>query len=383
MNMDGNQGSDSSYVRALEGAHAADTARLQAVVALHRDLGSAEFEMDNIMEWLVTRSRVLFGLHQASFGLIEGGDIVYTVVTRANRTVGERNPTPLANSISGICVRTGETMVCTDSESDPRADRDACRRAGLRSMVLVPIRHSGRFVGVLNVNSPEPGAFRDADIRTVELVGGVVSAAYSHAADLAAKRELLNRLNLTVAALEQSQAKLAHDVLHDELTQLPNRMHFMERLRFAVGRTERHGGMVAALFVDVDHFKSVNDTHGHDVGDIVLKEVAARLATCVRTGDTPARFGGDEFTVLCEDLTDTDQALEVADRILGRLREPLAVAGRTLSATVSIGVAVSSRGDLQAEDLLKNADVALYRAKESGRDQVTLFREDPVGTSAG
>ncbi|GAC1596590.1 MAG: hypothetical protein NVS3B21_20550 [Acidimicrobiales bacterium] len=344
--------------------------RLRAIISLHRDLADAEFDTDGVVEWLVQRSRVLFGDHEASLGLIDGDEIVYTIVTRP-RVDLPRNTTPLGASMSGQCVASGETMVSDDIETDPRCDVAACRRVGIRSMVLVPLRHGGKIVGVLNVNSATPFAFSPREISTIELVGGVVSAAYAHAADLAATRVLLTELKVTVAALRTSEARLAHDVLHDPLTQLPNRLLFMERLRFALRR--RGPKSVAVMFIDLDRFKVVNDSLGHDAGDVLLKVIASRLAGCLRQSDCASRFGGDEFTVLFEGVEGPKDALRAAGRITQAVGERVALPGGEVFPTVSVGIALCTGEEGSAEVLLKNADIALYRAKRSGRNRAVLF----------
>jgi diguanylate cyclase (GGDEF)-like protein len=346
--------------------------RLAAIVELHHDLASGSFDVDDIVQWLVHRSRVLFGDSEATLGLLDGDSIVYKVALGGRRGLLVDNRVALTDSISGTCIRTGTTMVSDDVELDPRADVAACRRAGLRSMVLVPLRHRGRTVGVLNVNSPSPYAYSPSDIATVELVGGVVSVAYSHAADLAGKRELLGELQRTVSALQETQDQLLHDALHDPLTQLPNRVLFLDRLRQALAASRRTSEPVAVLFVDVDRFKVVNDSLGHEAGDVLLRAVADGLSECVRAGDTAARFGGDEFTVLCTGTDQADDAVAVAHRIAARLGRRVHLPGGEVFPTISVGVARSSGSSDSAEDLLDRADLALYQAKRGGRNRVEV-----------
>src|SRR5581483_164724 len=129
--------------------------------------------------------------------------------------------------------------------------------------------------------------------------------------------------------------------IHDPLTGLPNRVLFMDRLNMALTRAARHGGRVAVSFLDLDRFKLVNDGLGHAAGDDLLQAVAVRLGAAVRSQDTVARFGGDEFTVLCEDLASEDEAIMVARRILEELQRPFALDGSPVFVTASVGVAVA------------------------------------------
>ena len=170
-----------------------------------------------------------------------------------------------------------------------------------------------------------------------------------------------------------AQEELTYQAHHDALTRLPNRWFFLDRIEHAQQEARGRNGWVAVLFVDVDQFKTVNDRLGHEVGDAMLVEVANRLRACLRPVDVVARFGGDEFTVLLDHITDENEALQIAERITQALRAPMSVAGQDLLVTGSVGVAVSRGGDVSAGDLLRNADVAMYLAKQNGRARWELF----------
>ena len=167
--------------------------------------------------------------------------------------------------------------------------------------------------------------------------------------------------------------QLRHRAFHDELTGLANRALFEDRLTHALARARRHDGRVAVLFFDLDDFKPVNDALGHAAGDTLLKEVARRLAQCLRASDTGARVGGDEFAVLLEDPTLPDDIDEVTDRLLEAIGRPLVVHERELFPSASIGVALDDGGTATATDLLRDADVAMYAAKRSGKGRVARF----------
>jgi diguanylate cyclase (GGDEF)-like protein/PAS domain S-box-containing protein len=176
-----------------------------------------------------------------------------------------------------------------------------------------------------------------------------------------------------VSGLRLAEEKLAHLALHDALTGLPNRTLLMDRIDQALARGSRQTSLVAALFCDLDGFKEINDSFGHHVGDDTLKAVAARLRAAVRPTDTVARIGGDEFVVLCEGMVDESAAFGVASRVLASIAEPLEVAGHELPLSVSVGVAFDFSGD--SAELLRNADAAMYLAKQRGRNRAELFDE--------
>jgi diguanylate cyclase (GGDEF)-like protein/PAS domain S-box-containing protein len=169
------------------------------------------------------------------------------------------------------------------------------------------------------------------------------------------------------------ERQLRHLAFHDALSQLPNRALFLDRLEQALARAQRHARSVAVLFLDLDNFKMVNDSLGHHAGDALLQEVATRLRTCLRTEDTAARLGGDEFAVLLEEVTDPNEVVAVAERILSALRSPVDIAGRAVTIGVSIGIELSTPADERGDELLRRADLALYRAKADGKGGYAVF----------
>ena len=172
----------------------------------------------------------------------------------------------------------------------------------------------------------------------------------------------------------RSVERLQHDALHDALTGLPNRTLFLDRLEQALRRARRtrpESG-AAVLFLDLDRFKVVNDSLGHQAGDLLLQSVALRLDAALRPGDTVARMGGDEFTVLLEDVTDAREATAVAERVLTTLADPFPVAGRDLHVSGSIGIALGGP-EVDPEELIRDADVAMYRAKAEGKACHAVF----------
>jgi diguanylate cyclase len=167
--------------------------------------------------------------------------------------------------------------------------------------------------------------------------------------------------------------RASEQLVRDPLTRLATRVVLLDRLRCALEDPGRDEELVAAVFFDLDRFKLVNDSLGHDAGDRLLVLVAERLRESVREDDAAFRFGGDEFIVLCTGLPDAGAALAIADRIAAALRHPYILNGRSFVVTVSVGIAVSRPGECTAEDLLRDADAAMYRAKELGKDRCELF----------
>ncbi len=169
------------------------------------------------------------------------------------------------------------------------------------------------------------------------------------------------------------EGQLKRQAFHDSLTGLPNRALFMNRLEHALTRTRRSDDYVAVLFLDLDNFKVVNDSLGHEVGDQLLIAVSSRLKESLRPGDTLARLGGDEFTVLLEDLTEVSDAVWVAERITSKLQTPFVVGAHELFATASIGIALDATSSYKPSDLVRQADLAMYKAKAGGRARYEVF----------
>jgi diguanylate cyclase (GGDEF)-like protein/PAS domain S-box-containing protein len=174
---------------------------------------------------------------------------------------------------------------------------------------------------------------------------------------------------------KRAEEALAHQALHDDLTHLPNRLLLVDRLALSLARAARSDRHVAVLFLDLDRFKLVNDGLGHVVGDQLLIEVADRLRRSIRPSDTVARFGGDEFVIVREDVVDASEAVEFAERITALLHEPITISGRELFPTTSVGIALGGAG-ASAEQLLRDADAAMYRAKDLGRARIELFSHE-------
>jgi diguanylate cyclase (GGDEF)-like protein len=175
-------------------------------------------------------------------------------------------------------------------------------------------------------------------------------------------RAMARTLGLTLRTMRRTREEM-RAALHDGLTGFPNRALFLDRLQHALSASERHGTSVAVLFIDLDRFKVVNDSLGHAAGDEILVAVAKRLKGAIRDLDTAARFGGDEFAILAEDVDSLPAAIGVADRILAALRSPFTVWGKEFQISASIGIAVSEGATQKPEELIRNADLAMYRAK--------------------
>lgn len=290
---------------------------------------------------------------------------------------------PYGQGILWEVVQTGMPRYVENYVTQPNAV-PAFRHPAIGQLGIFPIPSAtGQIIGVLTLESRTLQKLQEAPQQDLLLAacqmlgaaierhqtrGALVRAEVAEAARQELEREVMER--------KQAEAQLRHNALHDQLTGLPNRTLFLDRLEHAIHIAQRRSGyLFAVLFLDFDRFKIVNDSLGHMIGDQLLIAFAQKLKSQVRIGDTVARLGGDEFTILLEDLSDPREATEVADRIQQGLALPFKVSGYEIFTTVSIGIALSSSGYEQPSSFLRDADIAMYRAKALGKARYEIFSQ--------
>ena len=316
-----------------------EVTRMRAIIDAQNEIIDAGSSMDDVMQIVTNRAMALTDATGGVVELAEGDEMVYAAA--AGSVVGREGlRLHLHGSLSGLCVTTARPLICTDSDTDPRVDAQACRKVGARSMVVVPLIARGATVGVLKVLSNEPNQFNEDDAALLRSLAHFIATAIAQASEM-----------------EETRRR----ALTDSLTGLENRADFMHNLRGALARSSRSGAVVGVAFIDLDGFKPVNDTYGHKAGDHVLQVIADRLLATTRTGEHVARLGGDEFAIITENRP-TDPIHAFIDRIEEEIAKPIEFEGAVLRVTASIGVATAQGQDV-AESILARADAAMYAKK--------------------
>jgi diguanylate cyclase (GGDEF)-like protein len=333
-------------------------AQQQEQVARFGQLALARSRIDDLMELAVTSVQRTLGVEMAAILEYRPEEKSFLVRSGAgfpDGTVGETTVPGGLGSQAGYTLLTGHPVIVEDWAEETRfAISEVLRRAGARSGVTLPIRGHGEPFGVFGAQSTMAGRFGTHEVNFLQAISNILA------------HELERR---------EAEERARRRALHDPLTGLPNRALFADRLGRALAESERHASSVAVLFIDVDHFKVINDSVGHAAGDELLKQVAPRLKQAVRGADTIARFGGDEFGVLLAEVADERTAIRVAERIATMLATPFQIGGREHFIGVSTGIVLGGSGR-DPDELIRDADTAMYSAKRRGRGRYELFDHD-------
>ena len=349
--------SETAVARARSEETSRRLTRQQMAVAQFGQLALEGTDIDTLTdEATALMKRVLDIDSAAVLKLLPGGDelLLISGVGLPDEDVGQARVPTGQGSQSGYALATGLPIVVDDWHTENRFRESQLQAdAGMRSAVGVLIKAKGDPYGVLGVGSRTPHKFNQDDVSFMQAIANVLANAIER---------------------WRTEERTQHEALHDPLTGLPNRNLFLDRLQHALAVAARRRTSVAVLFLDLDQFKLVNDSLGHAAGDELLAAVAPRIEQALRPGDTVARFGGDEFAVLAEDIGSERGAIRIAERIAEVLTRPFILREREHFVSASVGIAIGE-GQEPPEALIRDADSALYRAKERGRGGYEIFDE--------
>jgi diguanylate cyclase (GGDEF)-like protein len=324
-----------------------DAAVLLDIIAIQTEIACQGLDLGGVMQLVCQRAEALCRADGAVLELAEGNEMVYRAAAGLARAqLGLR--LQRQGSLSGLCVEHNEILRCDDAETDPRVDRVACRKVGLRSMLVVPLRHENQSVGVLKVVSPRVNTFGAWHAQVLGLLSTLVGAAIYH-------------------AVQNASNDLYYRATHDALTSLANRALFYDSLRQQLERAARTHGNIAVVNIDMDGLKAINDTLGHRAGDAALCEVASRIGGALRAEDVAARVGGDEFGVILVGVRDRHSAASKCDALTTAIGAPFEFEGRALPLGASVGFALWPDDGDDLEQLIELADRAMYRVKHGRR----------------
>ncbi|HEY1237705.1 MAG TPA: EAL domain-containing protein [Solirubrobacterales bacterium] len=342
-------------------ARSEESSRLQA----HQQSAVARFgqralEGADINELAREACRILTDVLEIDYGavmkLLPGGEELLLVagVGLPDELVDEARVPTDYRSQSGYALATGQATVVNDWSAEKRfLQSDLQAEQGMQSAAVILIKGEEEPFGVLGAGSKALHGFTPEDVNFMQAIANVLANAIER---------------------RRTEERTQHEALHDHLTGLPNRSLFLDRLQHALSVAERRQTVIAVLFLDLDQFKLVNDSMGHAAGDELLAAVAPRLEQALRPGDTVARFGGDEFAVLAEDVEDERGATRIAERIAEALTRPFILREREHFVSASIGISIGT-GTEEPEALIRDADAALYRSKDHGRGGYEIFDE--------
>lgn len=321
--------------------------QLLRIIKIQAEIVKLGLDLGGVMQFVVDEAMPLIQADGAAIELAEDGEMVYRAAAGiAEPQLGLR--LNASESLSGLCVRNGQAVYCDDAERDTRVSRWACRQMGLRSMIVMPLRHQERTIGVLKALSMQPGYFHERDMELLHMLAEVLAATMYF-------------------SVEFSSDQLLYKALHDEMTGLANRALFMERLRQAVARTRRDRHPAGLLMIDMDGLKQINDNHGHRIGDAVIIELGRRLKWAVRETDTAARLGGDEFGVILTPLQGVDGVESAIRRITSIIDSDFVFENRPYHLKASIGSALVPLDGVEPVEVLELADQRMYAAKYERR----------------
>lgn len=327
--------------------------QLLEIISIQSEIVKLGLDLGQVMQLVVEKILSLLNADGAVIELLEEDDMVYRAASGiAKPHLGLR--LKLEESLSGLCIKTGEILRCDDVLKDERVNLTACNRVGLRSMIVMPLKHHDSVIGALKALSKQSNKFNEDDQILLGLLANVIGSAMFFASKF-------------------DKDDLFHKATHDGLTNLANRSLFMDRLRNTIEKNKREKCPLGVLMIDMDGLKRINDTFGHRIGDVVIKELANRIKRASRYSDTVARLGGDEFAALLTPVENSTDLERTIRRFELEITQPFAFENTAYPLGVSIGGACFPSDSYDIEKLLEIADERMYAVKRKHHEIMTEF----------
>lgn len=321
--------------------------KLLEIIKIQTLIAEQGIDLGNIMNLVTAKSQEMTDAEGACVELIEKDELVYSATSgTANKSLGLR--IKLAGSLSGKCLEAKTSLVSNDTETDERVNREACRKVGLRSMIVTPLIFKDTGVGVIKVFSSKADCFDGEKVEILKLMSGLIAAAMH-------------------SAIKNERSELFYRATHDSLTGIPNRSLFYDRLRQKLAPDSKERKTLGVVMIDMDGLKSINDNLGHRAGDAAIKEVGKRIKAAIREQDCLARLGGDEFGIITSTSLDSAEIEAMIKRIDEEIIKPFVFEDKDIKLRASMGYSILNEKEKEIdriiEDLVEEADKAMYEVK--------------------
>jgi|GEM_PF-2053925 diguanylate cyclase (GGDEF)-like protein len=348
---------------------------LNRIINVQNRLNEANLNLDSFLHIAAQQLHIIAHATGTTIELVDGDDMVYrAALGNMENFAGHRNDKN--NSISGLCISTHQIIRSEDIENDSRIDPKEALQMRARSLVVAPFFYGNHAAGVIKITSAESNAFNELEIQTIHVIAGLIGSAITQHHMFVSSQLLAKEKDHAVDTLRKLEKKMKHITHHDYLTGMANRHLFNDQLNLVLAKAKRRKQLVALMYLDIDHFNNVNETQGHAFGDKLLQAFAHRLKQCLRASDLAARFGGDEFVILIDDLKETQDAIVITNKILQAMRQPFIICNKPLSITTSIGISFLKDNEISADDFIRQSDQALFISKSSGRNTFYIYDND-------
>ena len=319
--------------------------------------------LDAVLEAILESALELVSADDTHVFLYEHGALSFAAALFDGHQQKEPFMHPRPHGITYQVAREGKLVVVDDTLSAPIFED----RLWEGSIISLPLKIGQKVLGVMNVALKRAHNFTENEIRALEFLGDQASIAIQNA-------KLYEQAQQEIVDRKKAEKAINHLANHDSLTGLPNRRLFNERIVLEISRAKRNNEKIGVMLFDLDHLKKVNDSYGHNMGDLLLQAVAQRLLGLLRKSDTVARMGGDEFLLILPEMKDQTDAFQTSERILEALSTSFVLEGYEVNITTSIGISFYPDDGENPEVLIKNADIAMYKAKEKGGNTYHLFK---------
>lgn len=328
-----------------------DNETLLKIIKIQTEVVQQGIDLSSIMNIVVHRVQELTDSDGAIIEFVEEDEIVYSSTAgKAENFLGMRFK--VDSSLSGECIRLDSILICKDSENDDRVNKNATRKVGLRSMVVIPLKHLDTIVGVLKIFSNKISFFDETHIEIMKLMSELIAAAM-------------------FSAIKNEATEIFKRATYDQLTGIPNRALFYDRFRQKLSQAQKLSEKFGVISIDMDGLKYINDTFGHRAGDASLKELAHRIHNSIRKSDTLARLGGDEFGIITHKIKQEEELVLLIKKIELEISKPFRFEKNEISLRASIGFSIFSEDGDELDILLEKADQAMYIEKRTRKSKRT------------